>query len=486
MTTEAEAGAGRVLDDPQPVVTADEVLDRTTLWEWTAWMTQMGPRHTGTNAHDAFVAWIGNRLREFGVDAEATTQTFEAWDAERWSLSVVDDAGEAQPVEVCSYFNYSGATPPEGVAGELVDVGSGTAEEVAGRDLTGRIAVVRQRTRISYADLMAYAEQAGMDVTFRPGDDWSTLVRQRLGTMASQSDPKAYERLGFGIHMTPDLTLLLQAGAVGAVVVLEDASPDALRGQWAPILKPVQGLPAVFVDTVAAHALTPGRRAHLVLQATVGQRNTDQLVVDVPGSDLDNEVVLVVTHTDGPNAVDENGPMALLALLKLFAGRRRHANRRRLVFVFATGHCTAGVESVSKVFQERPDLAARVRACLCIEHLGATEWVDTGDGMVATGRPEPAPCYVSDHDDLVAVAGAALEAHVLENVWLMRPLGGRLILGEAAALSLMGLPTIAYLPAPTYLLAMAEHGHLDKLDPERLHREVVALADLLVRLDALP
>ena len=487
--TGSRLGVGDDVGSPEPLVAAGELVDSSTLWEWTSWMAQMGPRHTGTHAHDAFVVWIRNRLRDLDVTVDVHTQTFEAWDAERWSLALVDGPVE-EPVEVSSYFNYSGATGPDGVVGPLVDVGRATPEEVAGADLAGAIAVVRQRTSITLGELLTYARHVGLDLDFSPEDDWSSIVRRSLGPPESRSDPHAFARLGFGIHLTPDLAPLAAAGAVGAVVVLEDASPDALRGQWAPILKPVQGLPALFVDSVVGARLhdraAERGQARLVLEATIGMRSTDQLVVDLPGSDLDDEVVLVVTHTDGPNAVDENGPVALVSLLKLFAGRRRGTHRRRFVFVFATGHCTAGVESVSAVFGQRPDLLDRVAACLCIEHLGATEWLDSPDGMVATGRSEPAVCYVSEDDRLVEATAAALDAHGVDNVWLARPLGKRFMLGEAAAPSLLGLPTVAYLPSPTYLLAMADDGHLDKLDAGRMQREVAAMADLLCRLDAMP
>ena len=48
------------------------------------------------------------------------------------------------------------------------------------------------------------------------------------------------------------------------------------------------------------------------------------------------ETVLVITHTDGGNAVEENGAIRVLDLIRTATERRP---KRTLVFVFITGIC---------------------------------------------------------------------------------------------------------------------------------------------------
>ena len=58
--------------------------------------------------------------------------------------------------------------------------------------------------------------------------------------------------------------------------------------------------------------------------------------------------------------------------------------------------------------------------------------------------------------------------------------------GEGLNLFLAGIPTIAYIALPNYLLASPAHGDLAKVDPTRMYGEITAFAKLLCRLDSLP
>jgi hypothetical protein len=45
-----------------------------------------------------------------------------------------------------------------------------------------------------------------------------------------------------------------------------------------------------------------------------------------------DEVIIVNTHTDGPNATEENGGLGILALAKYFSRLPKIERRRTLVF----------------------------------------------------------------------------------------------------------------------------------------------------------
>ncbi|MDA8275996.1 MAG: hypothetical protein M0029_11545 [Actinomycetota bacterium] len=113
----------------------------------------------------------------------------------------------------------------------------------------------------------------------------------------------------------------------------------------------------------------------------------------LPGAS--DEVVVVNSHSDGQNGFEENGSIALVALVALarhFAslppGERLH---RTLVLASWPGHMS-GAESLEDAgcwIAAHPDLCDRTVAAVTVEHLGATEWVETpGRGYHSTGEPE--------------------------------------------------------------------------------------------------
>jgi hypothetical protein len=59
--------------------------------------------------------------------------------------------------------------------------------------------------------------------------------------------------------------------------------------------------------------------------------------------------------------------------------------------------------------------------------------------------------------------------------------------GVGASLHEKGVPSVAYIAGPNYLLALdGDRGHIDKLDARRFANEIAWTADLLGRLDKIP
>jgi hypothetical protein len=115
------------------------------------------------------------------------------------------------------------------------------------------------------------------------------------------------------------LNALARAGAVGAVGVL-DLPEEAERGDYAPFFGIVSpNMPAVYVDRDTGASLKsaissqgPLLAAKLVLDATVAPATSENLVGVLPGESA--EEILLGSHTDGPNSIEDNGPAAILAL----------------------------------------------------------------------------------------------------------------------------------------------------------------------------
>jgi hypothetical protein len=148
-------------------------------------------------------------------------------------------------------------------------------------------------------------------------------------------------------------------------------------------------------EAQAAH-LKAGGAATLVLEAALDEADTDTLHAILPGRNP-HETIIVNTHTDGPNACEENGAAGLLALAKAHGSRTDR--QRSIVFVFATGHfqipqLVEGHGQATLAWLRRhPELwdgkpgHARAVAGLTLEHLGCLEWKDRGEPLTP---PPPA------------------------------------------------------------------------------------------------
>src|SRR4051812_33905934 len=97
-------------------------------------MVDFGPRLTGNDAHNRFVAWLEREFTAAGCgllpcDVYETSR----WEVDRFGLEVVEGPG-AGPVDVATYFPRSRATPAGGVSGPLMYAGSPPPPSTNGAD----------------------------------------------------------------------------------------------------------------------------------------------------------------------------------------------------------------------------------------------------------------------------------------------------------------------------------------------------------------
>src|SRR5262249_4765805 len=78
---------------------------------------------------------------------------------------------------------------------------------------------------------------------------------------------------------------------------------------------------------------------------------------------------------------------------------------------------------------------------------------------------------------------AAEVTGTIDRCGVVNPVAGG-FLGEGAGLSRAGIPTIGYIPQPTYLLAGPSNGCIEKLSPELLHSQIQTFAKVIHRIDA--
>jgi hypothetical protein len=172
-----------------------------------------------------------------------------------------------------------------------------------------------------------------------------------------------------------DLTPFQKAGAVGVILAWTDISDANAADQYTPFSRPLQNIPGLYVgrDTGARlHSLAgTGAKATVVLEAEVfPDTPTETLIATLPGTSAD-EIIIVNTHTDGPNATEENGAIGILALMKYFSKIPESERKRTIVCPLTTGHFAGPwVPSIRGVISKYPDIVKKAVAAVTVEHLG--------------------------------------------------------------------------------------------------------------------
>jgi len=457
-----------------------------------------GLRLTGTRAHNEFIDFLDHGFREAGLVTHRDRYLFTQWLAKSWSLTVLEGK-RAGRVPVASYYTYCGATPAHGVTGKLVYLGVVPPPSLSGNPLNvvaDQAALARAQKEIGVQIAQRLSNVAGgvkgaivlMDVVIPPVPFGAlladaTYVYDPKGTLPTED----YKRAALLLGTIPNLEPFAAAGAAGVVFSL-DASAANAAGQYAPFIYGLQGTPSLLVDRDTGSTLRDvaayGGRVNLILTATMRPKtSTDTLWAVLPGET--DEIMIVNTHTDGPNIIEENGGVVELALAKHFASLPRSARKRTMIFSCVTGHFASEVPSTPGWITNHQDLVKRTAAAIAVEHYGAREWIDDPVlGYRPSGLIEPSLDFHSV-TPIAAYAARSISDHDIDRSALLRPVG-MTFFGEGAPLHESGIPTVGIVPGPNYLLSFNEDQHIDKLDRAFLYRQILWTADLLHRLDGVP
>lgn len=347
-----------------PAAAADPFAQESLMGDIAAYV-ERGPEHhrTASAADAATRAWLVAELSAAGLAVGEDAYRFLRFTPHRVGLDV---EGVDEP-EIAPYF-YSGTTGPAGRTAALVDVGLGTAADVARSDVSGKIAVVR----ITYV-------RGAVDQTFD-------------GAFAALS----------------------QAGAA-AVIGVTNGPADLPVNRNVDSRLGMRSLPTVFVGKETGRqvlaAAQAGRGATVVLDADAAPSCARNVYSVLEGSDPARVVVVGTPITGWDSAASERGSgvASLLAIARHFAALPREQRPATLVFVFTSGH-EIGFLGLPVFIRAHPDWFAGAAAYV---HLGASlaarDWLDTGLGPVQplpTGEPLRA-LYVSENPLLQSVAAQA-------------------------------------------------------------------------------
>jgi hypothetical protein len=438
------------------------------IWDWQVWMAKLGPKYTGNAAHVQFVDWLATQLKSAGCDIQRERYTFPRWDAKRWKLTITPVSGKAFEAPVTSYFPYSGETAASGVTGELVFAGSNPNFTL--ENLQGKIALIDFT-----CNTRKFGEIYEAWGIHPPDAQFPQSIRPARGAVS-------------------DLTKFQKAGAIGVVLAWTDVSDANAADQYTPFSRPPQGVPGLYVGRETGARLRSlaesGVKATLVLEAqTTADSPTDTVIATLPGSGAgssSDEAIIINTHTDGPNATEENGGVGIVALAKYFSKIPRAERKRTLVFPLTTGHfASPWVPSIRGFITKYPDVIKKTAAAVTVEHLGCKEWMDDAQYRYrATGENEWSVA-ITESKPMGSALVEALKDSASRKTAAVNPVHGGW-LGEGASLTRAGIPTIGYIPQPNYLLAGPADGCIEKLDAGLLHSQVQDFAKVIHILDGTP
>jgi hypothetical protein len=447
-----------------------------------SWYEQLdgrGLRATGSSEHQSYIDQLRSRLPQLGVTGVVAEDVpLTRWSASPPTLDVVSGPS-AGSLPVANYIPYSGRLPTGVVTGELVyvpDSTTGAGLAPAPGSLTGKIALFDITIPPYTLGLFALF---GYEIYNQPGFD---LTAPYARSYLAQGDVAAQE------------LLVQQAGAVAAIGILP-LNEFASRGMYMPYDGVIHQIPGAFVSQGTGAKLKTlagtGTRVRLRMKTQVKQVKTQNLYGFIPGAS--KELVVVHSHTDGPNGIEDDGPDTISSIAQYLARIDRHALPRTVMILYTSGHFAGGVGAIAWCQRHAHDLIPRIAAAVTVEHVGAKLGTPQPDGSVKiSGTPEPQAFFMPASQGLERASYGMLKAAGKQAGLIAKPLTPNATPTEAAwpgegqyLWNNGGIADANYITGPSYLLnaGMKTTGYVDYAD---LRRKAIAFTDMTLGLTRAP
>ena len=456
-------------------VDSTQFLPATQLRQWHEELDALGMRSTGSPVHEHYIDLLIARLKAVGVGQVHTEPVpLKKWTAQQWSLELGGSSGER--VATASYIPYSGGTPSAGVSGPLAYIEAG--ETPPSGSLSGKIALFDvPSSPVSYGTME--------EISYGKYDPQGLLV-----------PTQEYSRPWGGVS---DLIALLDSlpatGAIGCIAIIDLPAAGA-QGSYYPYDGNIRHVPGVFVDASVGSRLkalaTSSSTMRLKLSATVEPFVSRNVIGLIPGAS--DELVILNSHTDGPNAVEDNGPNTIVAMSQYLGRLPKESRPRSILVSFTTGHFHGGIGQITFAENHRESTLTKAVCALTLEHLGSLEWnLDAEGQMALTGQPELGVIFVPENKAMVDASLAALERAEAGPALALRPYvsapgspNGYGWPGEGTQLWSDGhIMTMNYITGPTYLLNWGIPT-LNKCDIARMRREAISFTQMTLDLSRVP
>ncbi len=436
-------------------------------------MNSFGTRLTGSKGHRDFISYLKSEISDMGIQIFSDPFYFERWEEKESAISIID-GDYVVDIPVSSAYPYSGKTDEDGITQQLVYINSPAD-------------IVRASGKIAVFDI-ANINFLPSELAFNKRSSWPedvVLPKKYDGPVAT-----SFIQCFQGIF-----SKLAKAKAV--ILIWNGLHDDCVKGQYLSFIMHYQNIPMLWVNKTEGEKIVKaaknGKKANVLLTAEIEENAFTESFYCILEGKNKKEAVVVNTHTDGTNCVEENGPIALLQLMKNMKGQELE---RTHIFVFTTGHFrlprfkdirTGSFQSASRWLAMHRELwdgkgeHIKCVACLTLEHLGCKEWreVDgeykyTGEQdveLVYTGNSFVDKLYIDTVKEREHVRTMTLRGH------------NALHFGEGQNFFTMGIPEISLVPAPYYLCVVSDSHEMEKFDIDLMTEQTQTFAKLISKIE---
>ena len=447
-----------------------------------------GARPTGSALQARYVRWIRDRLKSVpGVKLSRLDYTISRFTPSSTRLELrigkrVRKLAVAGPVPYAKPTGKRGVTAPVAVVAD--------DQQITAANSAGKI-VLRH----------APAGSVPNAAFLLPVVSWSTYDPNNT------IDPTKNfygDFINYNLRVA-DLREAAKAGAK-AVLFYKDLPTRQLRGHIEPYEGERWHVPAAFLGADEGKrigdAVAKGARVRLTLRASYKRVHTQTVIATIKGQTPQR--IVIDSHTDGTNAVEDNGPVAMTAMARYMAALPAACRPRTLQFVFPTAHFYQRLVDPKKRYGGAGVIAetldrdydkGTVSSVVVLEHLGARSYdvvarTDGGPGGVLklNGLREIQFLAITPSPSLVQTARDVVQKYDMQRTILLQgadtpsehspshcSFGG-----EGTPYNVHLLPTVASIAAPQSLYD-PPFG-LGGIDFSVMRSEMLGYTELLNRL----
>jgi hypothetical protein len=461
------------------------------LKQQSAFLDRLGVRPTGSRAQRRYVAWIRRHLSRIdGVTQRDLAFPIRRWSSRRTTLSM-NVGGKTVSLPVANAVPYSKPTSRRGARAKLAFVPDD--QRITADNSAGKI-VVRPAPAgsVPQAAFLAPIISWGIYDPDNSIDPTGTFYGDFINYNARVAD----------------LRDAATAGAKG-ILFVKDEPRRQLIGHYEPYEGTVWKVPGAFLGVDEGQrimdAINAGKSpsARLAVSARVKPTVTRSVLATVPGQS--KRRIVIDSHTDGTNAVEDNGPIAMVAMARYLAKLPMRCRPRTVQFAFSTAHFyqrldpdptvrDGGAEQLAKRLDRAYDRGT-VSVVLVLEHLGAIDYQAAprsggkpGDVLRSIGERAIQFIGVTPSQPLVNTVDDVVRAYDMRRTILLQgsDAPGPTVPahcsfgGEGTPYERHLLPTIGVISAPMWLYDPA--FGLEAIDFKVMHSEVRGFTDLVNRL----
>jgi hypothetical protein len=461
---------------------------KATLQHWLQQLHDFGPiRATGTKQCRAFEEWLATQFTQLGFTLERDQFRLTSWecDLKDCSISITEDGGAPRTVEVIAYYPFAASTITSG--------------PITGRVLYAGVSKTSVEKFIAATDPATLAQSiVVVDMPLAGGgirgvakyfpDAFPAPFQDRVSAAPRPASQGGRDEMA-----------LLEGKCKGILFCYTDVMDDAARYNYLPFSDQHRKIPALWVgQKTAAYLQSISGKASATLTCNAKltpDSRADSIVATLKGSS--DEVVFLTTHTDGPNEVNDNGALGVLALATYYAKLPAAKRRRTLVCSLPTGHYAGGAiadpitgtgrrAGTSGVMEKYPEVVKKAVAQIAMEQLGAMDWIEVDGKWQSSGLPAremwlPTPTVATTVNKLFMASTQGEDPKYSRSVLVESGYAP----GEGGAPRRAGIPGVGLMGSPEYFFRADPQGVLKYLSADVMHNQVSIMTKLLVLMERL-